>query len=123
MARILVIDDETEIRTLLRRVLERDGYEVTEASDGNVGARLYREKPTDLIITDIIMPEQEGIETIMELRRDFPDAKIIAVSGGGKSMTGTDCLRLAKALGARRTFPKPLNIGEFLESVRELVNE
>lgn len=122
MASILIIDDNSEIRRLLKRLLERHGYEVVEAPDGLVGTRLFREKPADLVITDIIMPEQEGIETIMELRRDFPDVKIIAISGGGKAMKGGDTLHVAKALGAKRTFVKPLKMKDMVEAVRELLN-
>ena len=85
MAGILIIDDDVHIRTILRKTLQSEGYQVVEASNGNEGVRLYREKPVELIITDLIMPEKEGIETIMELGRDFPDVKIIAMSGGDKS--------------------------------------
>lgn len=122
MASILVIDDELHIRGLLRKMLEREGYEVIEAPNGRVGSRVYRESPTDLIITDIIMPEKEGIETKMELRRDFPGVKIIAMSGGGTSMAGTDCLHLAKVLGARETLSKPLNMKELLLAVRNVLD-
>jgi len=83
MARILLIDDDAPVRRTLRKMLERQGYEVEEAPDGKAGLTLYQENPADLIITDLIMPEMEGIETIMELRRRFPDVKIIAMSGGG----------------------------------------
>lgn len=121
MPRILVIDDEPLIRSLLRRVLESQGYEVLEAPDGSAGTRLYRREPCDLIITDILMPEQEGIQTIRELRRDFPDVKVIAISGGGKAMSDTDCLHLAAVLGAQRTFSKPLDMKELLKSVQELL--
>jgi len=84
MARILVIDDDIQILEMLGQTLEREGYEVVDALDGKEGMRLYREAPTDLVITDIVMPEKEGVETIMELKRDFPDVKIIAMSGGGQ---------------------------------------
>ena len=83
MSKILVIDDDKNIRSLLRDFLERDGYEVMEAENGKVGLKLFRENGADLVITDLIMPEKEGIETIRELRRDFSDVKIIAISGGG----------------------------------------
>ena len=84
MALILIIDDDDQIRRVLRKTLERDGYDVADAPNGKEGIRLYRENPADLVITDIIMPEKEGIETIRELRRDFPEVKIIAISGGGR---------------------------------------
>jgi len=84
MAQILIIDDEATIRDLLVKILEREGYKTITAADGKEGIRIFRENPADLIITDLIMPEKEGIETIMELRRDFRDVKVIAMSGGGK---------------------------------------
>lgn len=123
MKRILVIDDEPDIRELLRRMLERKGYRVTEAPDGAVGVKLYREDPVDLIITDIIMPEKEGLETIMELRRDFPDVRIIAISGGGKAMQSFSCLSLAEKLGARRSISKPINQAALLETVAAVLEE
>ena len=85
MARILIIDNDVQILNMLRQTLEREGYDVLKASNGKQGIRLHREEPVDLIITDIIMPEKEGIETILELKRDYPDVKIIAISGGGRT--------------------------------------
>jgi DNA-binding NtrC family response regulator len=120
MARILVIDDDVQILEMLRQTLEREGYEVIGSLDGKEGIRLYREAPTDLIITDIVMPEKEGIETIMELKRDFPDVKIIAISGGGR-IGPEDYLRIAKKLGAMHTFTKPIGREELLGVVRELL--
>jgi CheY-like chemotaxis protein len=91
MARILVIEDETDIRGVYRRLLEQAEHEVIEARDGDLGVKLHRKNPTDLIITDIIMPEKDGIETITEIRRDFPRVKIIAISGEGTAMAGATC--------------------------------
>lgn len=122
MATILVIDDHPDVRALLRRWLEREGYAVIEAGDGEAGIRIYRERGADLVITDIIMPHKEGIETIMDLRREFPSAKIVAVSGGGTAMSGNACLQLALRLGAERVFPKPLDMSRLLEAVREIVS-
>jgi CheY-like chemotaxis protein len=120
MARILIIDDEDLIRGMLRQMFERAGYEVVDAPDGKVGMQLYRQQPADLIMTDIFMPEQDGLETIMELRRDFPDAKIIAISGGSR-MANLDGLSLAKMFGALRIFEKPFNQQEILGTVRQLL--
>jgi len=120
MARILIIDDDTQFLLMLCRMLEREGYEVIGASDGKEGIRLFSEKPCDLIITDLIMPEKEGIETIRELRRDFPQVKIIAISGGGR-VGPEDYLKIAGRLGAVRTFSKPVPREELLRAVRELV--
>jgi len=80
LAHILIIDDDPQILDMLGQTLKREGHEVLEALDGKEGLKLYRENPTDLVITDIIMAETEGIETIMKLQRDFPDVKIIAIS-------------------------------------------
>jgi DNA-binding response OmpR family regulator len=118
MARILVIEDDENIRSLCRRILEQDGHQVSEAAEGNTGTRLYREQGHDLVITDIIMPEKEGIETIIDLRREFSDVRIIAVSGGGKVTSSVTCLQLAKNLGASHTLVKPFTKQELLDAVR-----
>lgn len=120
MARILIIDDDVQILDMLRQILKSEGYEVVEAADGREGIRLYREDPADLIITDIIMPEKEGIETIIEFKRDFPDVKIIAISGGGR-IGPEEYLPMAEMLGAKRTFSKPVEREELLEAIRELI--
>ena len=120
MARILIIDDDVQILDMLRQTLELKGYEVVDATNGKEGIRLYRENPADLIITDIIMPDKEGIETIIELKRDFPDVKIIAISGGGR-IGPEGYLSMAKKLGARYTFSKPVKREELLAAVRELI--
>ena len=122
MARILVIDDEISVRELLCTMLTQEGYEVVGAADGKVGMRLFRESPSDLVITDLIMPEKEGIETIMELRRDFPDVKIIAISGGG-IIHAEDYLSMAEGVGAHRIFQKPFSVNEMLSGVRELLGQ
>ena len=122
MPRILVIDDESSIRRLLRIMLERNGYEVDEASNGDAGIKKIRTDPPDLIITDLIMPDKEGIETIMELRRDFPGLKIIAMSGGGV-IGAREYLKMAKSVGAHRIFEKPFEMGELLEAVKDLLKQ
>lgn len=118
MSLILVIDDEEPIRALCARILTHEGYQVIEAPDGNEGVRQYRQHRPDLIITDIIMPEKEGIETIMDLKKEFPLVKIVAISGGGQATTGATCLHLAKALGAVKTLAKPFTRQELLDVVR-----
>ncbi len=110
----------SDIREMLRNMLEFNGYEVDDAPDGKAAIRLYRREPADLIITDIIMPDKEGLETIFELRRDFPDLKIIAISGGGY-VEADDYLHLAKSFGAKRTFTKPFKLKEMLKAVEELL--
>jgi DNA-binding response OmpR family regulator len=117
VTRILVIDDDEAIRSLIKTLLGRKGFEVQEAPDGVVGTRIFREKPADLVITDVFMPEKGGLDTIVDLRKDFPDVKIIVMSGGGSTMSADGCLLLAKGLGVQRTLFKPLRMRELLEAV------
>jgi len=120
MAHILVIDDETQIRDMMKKILEGAGYEVTVAASGLEGVELYATIKADLVITDIIMPDREGIGTIMEIRGDYPDAKIIAMSGGGR-ISSEDCLDLANRVGAIRCFQKPVDFDELLDVIRDNV--
>ena len=116
---ILIIDDGDEFRTLMREWLEEAGYNILEAPDGEKGLQLYRANPVPLAIVDIIMPQKEGIETIFELRNDFPDVKIIAISGGGQ--LGPDSyLNLALAAGADRSLRKPFDGKTLLAAVNML---
>ncbi len=115
MPTILIIDDEEPIRALLRTTLEAAGYEVMEAANGRQGLALYRLRPTDLIITDILMPELNGLDMMLELTRQFLHAKVIAISGVGGE---TNDLDVAKLLGARRTFHKPFSLSKLLDAVR-----
>ncbi len=120
MAKILIIDDDSEIRVMLRQLFEREGFEVMDASDGKEGIRLYRENPADLIISDLIMPGKEGLETIRELKKEYPNVKIIAMSGGGRA-NPDGYLDLAKKLGAIQTFEKPIRKEELLKSIHNLI--
>jgi DNA-binding response OmpR family regulator len=119
-ARILVVDDEVQIRTMLRQLLERSGYDVADAPDGKVGMELQSEEPADLVVVDILMPSKDGIETIKELARDFPEVKIIAISGGGV-LPQQEYLAMAEGLGAMCTLTKPIEGEELLEAIRELL--
>jgi DNA-binding response OmpR family regulator len=115
MATILVIDDEELIRAPLRSALEAAGHEVTEAADGRQGLGLFRHRPMDLVITDIVMPELYGLDMLLELTRGFIHAKVIAIS----SLRGKEkALDVAKLLGARQTFQKPLSLPRLLDAVR-----
>lgn len=120
MARILIIDDDESVTSMLRTVLERNGYEVITAADGREGMRRYNAQPADLVISDILMPEMDGLEALKELRRLSPDVKIIAVSGGGARLN-MDVLRVAELLGAAATFKKPYRIDALLDAVRQLL--
>lgn len=121
MATILIIDDDTQSRIFLRMSLERAGYKVVEAENGRAGMKRQRECQADLIITDIIMPEKEGIETIIAFRIEFPDTKIIAISGGGK-MRSEKYLRMDATIGAHRVLFRPFAKNEILEAIQGLLN-
>jgi CheY-like chemotaxis protein len=117
---ILVIDDEEAVRNTICENLEDAGFETFEAMDGEQGLQLIEAKgPPDVIITDIIMPQKEGLETIIEVRKKYPDVKIIAISGGGRTKA-LDFLELAGKLGATATMPKPLDLDELERTVRDL---
>jgi CheY-like chemotaxis protein len=121
MGRILVVDDDAGVRLTLRTILELAGHEVIEASNGKVAVSSYRRNPVDVLILDLFMPEKEGLEVIMELKRDFPDVKIIAISGGGSLGIKESSLRAAGHLGAARTFAKPFKIEDIIAAVTELL--
>ena len=116
MARILVIDDEPLICEMLHEVLTGIGHDVAVASDGREAVKLMRSWPADLVITDIFMPEQDGLSTIEELRRVHPDAKTIAISGGSR-IRDADVLKWAAELGASYVFQKPLEWPDLLAAV------
>jgi CheY-like chemotaxis protein len=122
MAKILLVDDEKQLRSMLRIALESAGHEVEEAVDGKEAIESYRNHPADLLLTDIVMPGQEGIETIMQFREKYPELKIIAMSGGGQN-SGQSYLDWAKKLGANRTLAKPFSIEGFLGAVQEVLRE
>ncbi len=117
MARILVIDDEELVRVSLRKILETAGHDVVEAPDGQEGLERYRENPTDVVITDIIMPHIEGLETIQTLKQEYPDVKIIAISGGGAIDKNT-LLTWAAKIGAQLVVAKPFKSKEIVDAVR-----
>lgn len=118
--RILIIDDELQIRVMLRQALEKAGFEVGEAPDGKEGIDSFKRNRADLVITDIIMPEKEGIETIMAFRRIDPSVKIIAISGGGR-IQSEDYLNIATKVGASCSFSKPFSIMELLSKINDLL--
>ena len=120
MSRILVIDDNEQIRNVLKRILEREGHHVVIVEDSESGLSCQKQQSFDLIITDILLPDKEGISTILELHTDYPSLKIIAISGGG-SFQPYGYLDIAKRVGANRTLPKPFNRDELLQVVNELL--
>jgi DNA-binding response OmpR family regulator len=122
MSRILIVDDDPHVRQMLERVLRKADHDVETAENGKVALRVHRERPVDLVVTDIIMPEKEGLETITEFRQCFPAVKIVAISGGGR-IGPAQYLKMAKVLGANRTFSKPFNPSELTAAVGELLAE
>ena len=114
---ILVIDDEQSIRDLIRTWLEREGHTVFEADNGRRGLAAHRRHPVDLVICDLIMPEQEGIETIGHFTKEFPTVGLIAISGGGH-IGAHAYLSAAQQLGAWKIFPKPLDMVAMMEAIR-----
>ncbi len=119
--KILLIDDDNHFREMFAELLRRNNYEVIETSDGRYATELYAEHQPALVITDIIMPEKEGIETILDLRRMHGNLKIIAISGGGRT-NAMDNLRSAHLLGAERTFEKPFENSEILQAIKEIIS-
>lgn len=116
--KILVVDDDPRIREIFRMWLEREGFEVFEAENGMEGVKVQRQQPVDMLICDLIMPVQEGIETITQFRHEFPSIGIIAISGGGK--IGPDSyLTVAEHLGAWRVFKKPVDMKELIAAIHD----
>ncbi len=120
MKRILVVDDDHQGRAMLRETLVRSGYAVAEAPDGEEALKCFLTDSIDLVITDLIMPEKEGIETISDLRKVNPDVKIFAISGGGR-IGPEDYLSVARKSGAIRTFRKPLDRKAILRAIKEVL--
>ncbi len=120
MAQILVVDDDVQVLTIIQRSLEKQGYDVETAADGIEAMKCIHRKPVDLIITDLLMPKKEGIETIIEIRRDFPKIKIIAMSGGSR-LVPEHFLNVASKIGANRVFTKPFDRKDLLQAVEVLL--
>lgn len=120
MARILIIDDDDMFREMLALRLSEAGHTVTHASDGGMGFELIRAQPADVAVIDLVMPGKEGIETILELWREYPHLPIIAVSGGGLADPAV-YLRMAANLGAKYVLPKPFGIEIMLAMINDLL--
>lgn len=120
MRHVLVIDDNQDLRELIQLVLERAGYSVALAPDGEAGLRAQRARPADVVITDIFMPNQDGLETIAALRKDYPAAKVVAMSGGGTKVKGEGTLLTAREIGAHFILLKPFDNVELLRAVQNV---
>ena len=120
MARVLVVDDQPEVRRVMLRLLQRAGHTIAEADGGAEGLRQVAAQPVDLVVTDLFMPDMDGLEFIRELARRRPGTKVIAVSGGG-FMEAASILAVASTLGAVRTLSKPYDPSRFLALVEEVL--
>jgi YesN/AraC family two-component response regulator len=120
MKRLMIIDDDYFVRDMLERLIRKAGFDVEIAEHGVEALKMHRRNPVDLVITDILMPEKEGLETITEFRRSSPGVKVIAISGGGR-IGPANYLKMAKLLGADRTFAKPVDTSQLLSAVEELL--
>jgi len=132
MARILVIDDEEDVREVLKQVLERAGYEVTVAASGKDGLDLLRKQGADLVITDVIMPGIDGVTTVKKIREKFRNTRIIVISGGGNvapksyepnAISTSAFLASAANAGADRTLTKPFDRDELIAAIKSLLVE
>jgi DNA-binding response OmpR family regulator len=121
MGRVLIIDDEELMRETLRDALESEGHVVAEAADGAQGLAIFDNAPVDVVIVDMLMPDKEGIETIIDLRKRKPKLKIVAMSGGGAT-NRMDFLDIARKLGADGALRKPINVGDLLKTVQSLLS-
>jgi YesN/AraC family two-component response regulator len=122
MKKILIIDDEASFLKMLKKLFEKNGYEVIGARDGNQGIKLFKEHSPDIIITDLIMPGKEGLETIREIKALNASIKIIAMSGGGVGNPEM-YLEIAKKFGAQHSFRKPINNETLLLTVKKLLSD
>ena len=120
MTTILIIDDEEQMRGMLRKMLERAGYDVLEAMEGEAGLNLYKSAQVDLVITDLLMPGREGLETIMAFKRENPAVRIIAISGGGRDGV-LNFLPAAEKLGAAASLSKPFERQELLATIARVL--
>ena len=118
--RILVADDDAEVRAAMSQILQDEGYEISTACDGRELLRAYRERPADLVLCDLFMPRKDGLQVIGELLKEFPEAKIIAMSGGGYSGV-LNVLQMARHLGAKEVMAKPFRRTALLAAIRQVL--
>ena len=122
MKRILVIDDDPIMRDTIKDILQFEGYSVADAADGKEGMELMQNEQFHMIVTDVLMPEKDGIEVIIEAKNRYPDVKVIAISGGGY-ISAENYLKMARDLGASATVVKPFDIDVFTCEVNRLLQE
>lgn len=121
MANILVVDDEENVRFVIRETLEQDAHSVVEAGSGREALEVLEQGPTELVITDLVMPDKNGIDLILELKNRYPDLQILAISGGGGLNSKFDYIPIAELIGAKSVMRKPFNLVELRDAVNELL--
>ncbi len=121
MLRILIVEDDLDLQATLKKALELAGHDVHTANDGDQASRLMKTLPVDLVITDLLLPEKDGIGLISEIKTRHPDVPVIAISGGGIGKA-EHYLRLAKLMGAHRVLTKPIKIPDLLQAIEHLSN-
>lgn len=122
MQRVLIVDDEDSVRKMVKEMIEPDGFDVVEARDGNQAYDVCKKLSIDLIITDIVMPEKNGIDLIMAVKKEYPDIPVIAISGGGGITGHYDYLEIAKLVGAKIVLKKPFELQELRSAVSDMMN-
>ena len=122
MASVLIIQDDDYFQSILTQTFERAGFDVLAASNGRAGIELFQSNPFDVVILDLVMPEWDGLETIQALKNIAPDAKIIAISGGGNLQKSANYLQMAKIYGAAITLTKPLDRIKVLKTLQDLLS-
>lgn len=122
MSTILVVDDEKEILKYMQNLLENAGYKVKTAENGNAAIKIFKQSPPDLVITELLMPEKDGAEMVIELRSDYPDLKVIIITGNGKNLKAEDHLELIESLNVNYSFIKPVDSNKLLCEINKLLN-
>ena len=119
MANVLIIDDDERVLETFQIVLSSSGRQVQTASNGALGIEATKTNSFDIVVTDVVMPEKDGLEVLMQMRKTHPDTKIVVVSGGGRT-SATDYLKMAEVLGADRVLYKPVTATELSVAIEEL---
>lgn len=122
MSKILVVDDDVQMRTMISQMLEREGYTISTAGNGKEALTRYRQGHSDLVVLDILMPEMDGIEATMQLKREFPGIRILAMSGGRRALSPQFNLDSAMVLGVQGALAKPFTREQLLRAVRQALD-
>jgi DNA-binding NtrC family response regulator len=122
MARFLILDDDEDLGTIVEMILQMEGHDTAVLKRADEAVALQRSRPADVLITDIFMPDQDGLETIQQFRREFPQVKIIAMSGGGDMLRNVSYLFSARELGAVQVLRKPFEKEALLDVVRQVLD-